>query len=338
MGMHLLNNNGAVNDYLKDRLQYLQHLRICKSQSVQNIGYLDCSPSDMMQKESWLCPYSTGGRRDAADSRDFTRIYGDDKIPSKDKDPKVDLRKYVDRIYDQGELTSCSSNALCSAFSLEWKRQAKEDGVKHVPFNPSRLFVFYNSRVCEGDTSADTGATLRFALLAMNYTGVCKEETWPYDETKFTVQPSVPAYQEGQKNKIVKYERLNQDIHQFRACLKAGFPFAFVMEIYGSFLDLKKNKGVMPIPSQEELQQFSPLLHAVLAVGYDDTKDQIIVLNSWGKKFGDNGYFYMPYAYITTPNRAFDFWKIERVSSNAVTLPHVKKKFLGFNIPGLSTP
>ena len=288
-----------------------------------------------MQKDTWECVYSTGGRRDAPDSRDYKRVYGDDMIPSRDTHPKVDLRKYVDRVYNQGSLGSCTANALCSAFSLEWKRQAKEDGVRHTPFNPSRLFVFYNSRICEGDTNADTGVTLRFALLAMNYIGVCREETWRYDEGKFADKPSIPAYLEGQGSKIVKYETLNQDIHQFRACLKAGFPFAFIMEIYGSFLDLSKKKGVMPIPSDEEIQNFEPLLHAVLAVGYDDTKDHIIVLNSWGKKFGDNGYFYMPYAYITTPRRAFDFWKIERVSSNASTLKHVKKRFRGFKIPGI---
>jgi C1A family cysteine protease len=37
--------------------------------------------------------------------------------------------------------------------------------------------------------------------------------------------------------------------------------------------------------------------HAVLAVGYDDAKQVLIVRNSWGPAWGYQGYFYMPYAY-----------------------------------------
>ena len=48
--------------------------------------------------------------------------------------------------------------------------------------------------------------------------------------------------------------------------------------------------------------------HAVLIVGYDDTKKWWIVRNSWGVGWGDHGYFYMPYKYALDPNLASDFW------------------------------
>ena len=51
--------------------------------------------------------------------------------------------------------------------------------------------------------------------------------------------------------------------------------------------------------------------HAVMAVGYDDAARHFIILNSWGDKFGDKGYFYMPYDFIVDPKNCHDFWKIE---------------------------
>ena len=54
--------------------------------------------------------------------------------------------------------------------------------------------------------------------------------------------------------------------------------------------------------------------HAVMAVGYNDDKKVIIVRNSWGVNWGDNGYFYMPYAFITDKNMCSDFWSI--ISTN----------------------
>ena len=55
--------------------------------------------------------------------------------------------------------------------------------------------------------------------------------------------------------------------------------------------------------------------HAVMAVGYDDSKQQFIIRNSWGTGWGKKGYFRMPYAYLTDPNLADDFWTIRGLTS-----------------------
>ena len=83
----------------------------------------------------------------------------------------------------------------------------------------------------------------------MNNMGVCKEAFWPYDESKFAIEPVPSAYKNALGNTICKYQHLNRDINQFRACLKAGFPIVFLMEIYGSFLspENKKRKNAYAI-------------------------------------------------------------------------------------------
>ena len=281
--------------------------------------------------------YYTGGKRDPPDPRDHRKRYGEAMIPSKDVHPKVDLRMYIDEIYDQGPIHNCTANTLCAAFSLELKRQAKEQNQTYFQFVPSRLFLFYNSRICDDTTDTDTGVSLRFALMAAHYMGFCGESFWPYKVENVTVKPPLTAYQAAFGNSIAKYERLDQDIDQFRACLKAGFPFAFGFEIYSNFRDLDNDHGIMPMPSAEDLANYEPGRHAVLAVGYDDTTQLITVLNSWGKRFGDNGYFYMPYKYITEDKRAYDFWKIEDVAGKSNPTESIKKKFrdiLNFDLWG----
>jgi C1A family cysteine protease len=79
----------------------------------------------------------------------------------------------------------------------------------------------------------------------------------------------------------------------------------------------------MPAPEERHLG-----FHSVLAVGYSDPKGQVIVRNSWAASWGDKGYFYMPYQYLTGPAASSDsasiegayltsdFWSIELVSSS----------------------
>jgi C1A family cysteine protease len=54
--------------------------------------------------------------------------------------------------------------------------------------------------------------------------------------------------------------------------------------------------------------------HAVMAVGYDDENQWLIVMNSWGASWGDKGFFYLPYEYITNNNLSDDFWTIRQVT------------------------
>ena len=268
----------------------------------------------MLQVKTWECMYSTGGKRDSSDSRDLIRTYGEDMIPSEDKDPKVDLRKYVAMVYDQGTLNSCTSNALCAAFCLDMKKQMLEENDINIRFfDPARLFLFYNSRAADNSIDKNTGVSLRVALKAMNDFGVCKEFLWPYEEKNFKLKPTPASYRAALGNNVCKYEKLKQDIHQLRACLKSGFPILFLMEIYPSFLGKESRRGMMVIPTEAEIESSKPLSHAVLAVGYDDTTERIIVLNSWGVEFGAKGYFFMPYKYIIDKKRTCDFWKIERI-------------------------
>ena len=56
--------------------------------------------------------------------------------------------------------------------------------------------------------------------------------------------------------------------------------------------------------------------HAVCIVGYDESKQTFKVRNSWGEKWGDDGYCYFPFEYITNPNLASDFWTVNKIKDD----------------------
>jgi C1A family cysteine protease len=221
----------------------------------------------------------------------------------------LDLRDQCPKeIYDQGQLGSCTANAIGAAFEFDLLKQGLTD------FMPSRLFIYYNERSMEGTVDTDSGAMIRDGIKTVSKEGVCAETSWPYDITTFTKKPSDACYQEAQRHQVTSYQRVPRVLNQLKGCLASGLPFVFGFSVYDSFESQEVARtGVVPMPDTATEQLLGG--HAVLAVGYDDADQRFVVRNSWGEGWGDGGYFTMPYAYLTERSLASDFWAIVQVEA-----------------------
>jgi C1A family cysteine protease len=230
----------------------------------------------------------------------------------------MDLRSGCPPIYDQGQLGSCTANAIGGAFAFTQLREFKKD------FMPSRLFIYYNERAVEHTVDTDSGAMIRDGIKTVAKLGVCPETSWPYDINRFRDKPTAQCYTQAAKNQVTIYRRVLQNLHQIQGALASSTPVVFGFSVYETFegQDVART-GVVPMPSQGE-----KLLggHAVLAVGYDDPSQRFIVRNSWGPNWGQQGYFTMPYAYVTNPHLAQDFWTIDAVEEPTTTTSRPVRK------------
>lgn len=226
--------------------------------------------------------------------------------------PEVDLRKTgnLPDIWDQGQLGSCTAHGTLAAYAFDLAKQGQGSN-----FSGSRLFQYYNSRLLEGTTDEDSGASCADAIKALKKYGTPPENEWPYNINVFADKPSQQAYDDGSLRQALKYAQVFQTPGDMKACLTAGTPIVVGFTVYDSFESgTVARTGDVPLPNSNENTLGG---HCVLVVGYTvrNGKNVWICRNSWGTGWGENGYFYMPETYLTDSLLAGDFWTVQEVES-----------------------
>jgi len=166
-----------------------------------------------------------GWNPDIPDQRDYLykAIRPVIKLPK-----EVDLREICSIVEDQGELGSCTAQAL--AGNLEFLDNKIDSEYTDV----SRLFIYYNERLLIDSVDYDSGASLRDGIKTLKNDGACEEYMWPYKIEKFDHKPPAKCYKEAKNHRIKTYHRIGS-LKEMLTCLAEGYPFVFGFTVYESF-------------------------------------------------------------------------------------------------------
>jgi C1A family cysteine protease len=229
----------------------------------------------------------------------------------------MDLRAWCPPVENQLNLGSCTANA---GVGLMEYYELRAFG-NHI--DASRLFLYKATRNLLQWTG-DRGAFLRTTMAAMVLFGVPPEEYWKYVTADFDKEPSSFCYAFAQNYQALQYFRLDPPatpkdllLKRIKVLLAARLPSMFGFTVFSSY-GQGSDDGKIPFPCSGERTVGG---HAVVAVGFDDrmkientsceeeTTGALLVRNSWGTGWGDNGYGWLPYEYVLR-GLAIDWWSL----------------------------
>jgi C1A family cysteine protease len=232
--------------------------------------------------------------------------------------PRIDLRRWMSPIEDQGSIGSCTANAGVGLIEY-FERRAYG---RHV--DRSRLFLYKATRNLL-HWNGDTGAFLRTTMAAMALFGVPPEEYCRYVIRDYDKEPGAFCYAFAQNFQSLQYYRhdppgIARDalLGGIKSSLAAGLPSMFGFTVYNSISQADRTGGI-PFPVGGENVEGG---HAVVAAGYDDskvirntnpggatTRGALLIRNSWGTAWGQSGYGWLPYEYVLR-GLAVDWWSL----------------------------
>jgi len=208
----------------------------------------------------------------------------------------TNLQRFAPAVGDQGHQGSCV--AWSSAYGARTIAEAARTGEdpNSVRFSPSFLYNQIGLEGCEG-------SYIIKAMDFMTQSGSVSYEEFPYSDQDCARQPDQRLLDEARQHRMRGFNRLTPgdrnnaiDLHAIKENISQGAPVVIGMMVGGSYMQDMMGKDLWE-PTEEDRSLMGFGGHAQCVVGYDDKKygGAFLIMNSWGPKWGNNGFAWVRY-------------------------------------------
>lgn len=200
-------------------------------------------------------------------------------------DVRKDLRSTFGRARDQKRRPTCIAFAASDAHAF----------VRESPFQElSPEYAYYHAVKRKGIFSPDSGVTMGQMLDAIREDGQPLEAGWPYLE-QLPTDLNAYAPPTGKGTVYRRSAFLESTVDKIVSALNEDRPVVIGMEISAEFY-----APLSGFPVRAAVDSPTVGRHALVAAGYglESGEQVLLVRNSWGSKWGDQGYAWLSRHYV----------------------------------------
>ncbi|MGQ9697168.1 MAG: C1 family peptidase [Armatimonadota bacterium] len=215
----------------------------------------------------------------------------------------VSYKENLPPVFDQRHRGSCVAASFC--WGVKPYYEINEGDYPGSGF--SVAYVYTVAKKIDGRPDLE-GTWIRAALEGAQKYGVAPEDDLPYETLTNLPPPKVPevppkAHGAAERYRIGTYTKLcfwddparDADVvDRIKHAIAYSGPVHAALLVCENFIGVRPPAYIIPKPEGRMLGG-----HAVALVGYDDKRQAFLLRNTWGEKWGDKGYAWLPYSWTT---------------------------------------
>jgi len=202
-------------------------------------------------------------------------------------------------------LENLERQQLCHERGIDPSQLSEND---HRNLSVLALYYLCREKMQPSRVQEDSGTYIYLACDCLRLFGVCTETDWPYDPAKLFEAPSIMALRDAYLHKIsASYRSTNTGRDRVSSvidALRANHPVVYATEVGDNWMRYQAGQ-VLQRPATSEGG------HATHLVGWDGRQGVFMGENSWGPRWGDQGFYLIAPEVIADPCSQ-DFWVITK--------------------------
>ncbi len=205
---------------------------------------------------------------------------------------RVDLREFLPPVRSQGSIGSCSAWSTVYYAKTLQENQERGWGADTPDHQYGPLFTY--NQITGG---VNRGTSIMDHMILLEKQGAAPFSLFPYEQD-IHIQPDDRVIREAENFRAESHRNLDQydsrrktwlvELKAVKAALAEDLPVVAGFQIYENFY--RYRGGIY-----DRVEGRSLGGHAMCIVGYDDKKGALLIVNSWGTDWGEEGFVWMDY-------------------------------------------